>query len=110
MFGDFVRRRTGAIALSLAIAVFAIVHLRSYLLYARIEIGQPAARVIEVLGKPRRRDAEMIFCHDYVPWSGACPEHRPDIEYWFFKFGIARWIVVGIDADGRVSFKTMGDT
>ena len=92
------------------VALFVFVHVRAHLLYARIETGQSLATVIEILGEPRRREPSLIFCAPYFPWDGECPDTAGITGFIFFKVGIDRWIVVGVDDTERVIFRTMGDT
>jgi len=89
---------------------FLYVHIRARILYAGVDIGMSRAAVVEHLGQPRRVESEIIFCAPYMPWSGACPGRRPGTEFLYFKFGIDRWIIVGVGLDGAVWFKTLGDS
>ena len=89
---------------------FVYVHVRSHLIYAGVDIGMDRAALVAHLGAPRRVEQKMIFCAPYFPWNGDCAEPRPGGEFLFFKFGIDRWIVAGLDSSGIVWFKTLGDT
>lgn len=92
------------------VAAFAWVHVRAQLEYSRIEHGMSRAEVVSRLGKPRRTDATLVFCMPTVRWTGTCPGAGFDGTYLYYKYGVARWVIVGIDADGFVRFKTLGDT
>ena len=89
---------------------FIYAHIRARILYAGVEIGMSRTAVIEHLGQPRRVESEILFCAPYMPWSGECPGPRPGTEFLHFKFGIDRWIIVGVEQTGTVWFKTLGDT
>jgi len=92
------------------LAAFVYVHVRAQIQYSRIETGMTRTEVVERLGSPRRETPELIFCHPNIPWSGDCPESPPGGKFLYFKYGIDRWVVVGIDARSVVWFKTLGDT
>ncbi|HCU89579.1 MAG TPA: hypothetical protein DGR97_06540 [Gammaproteobacteria bacterium] len=93
----------------IVISVFVYVHLRSYIFYHGVEIGMEREALIDHLGPPRRGEQRLIFCAPYFPWTGDCVEARQGGEFLFFKFGIDRWIVAGLDSAGVVWFRTLGD-
>lgn len=98
------------IVIAAVILAFVYVHVRSHIIYAGVEIGMDRRALTDHLGPPRRVEQHLIFCAPYFPWSGDCAEQRTGGEFLFFKFGIDRWIVTGLDSAGIVWFKTLGDT
>ncbi len=98
------------IVVGTVVLAFVYVHVRSHIIYAGVEIGMDRQALTAHLGPPRRVEQRLIFCAPYFPWSGECVDPRPGGEFLFFKFGIDRWIVTGVDSAGIVWFKTLGDT
>ena len=96
-------------AVVVVVAAFIYVHLRAHLRYGGLELGMTRAAVIAHLGQPRRIDSSLLFCAPYVDWSGQCPPTRAGAQFLHYKFGIDRWIIVGIDETQRVWFLTIGD-
>ena len=86
------------------------IHVRAPIVFNGVEIGMSRAEVIEHLGNSVRTEREMIFCAHYFLWSGACPRVSQISEFFFYKFGIDRWIVVGFDERSIFIFRIMGDT
>jgi len=86
------------------------IHVRAPIVFRGVVIGMSRADVMEHLGNPVRTEREMIFCAQYFPWSGACPRAPQISEFFFYKFGIDRWIVVEFDERSILIFRTMGDT
>lgn len=104
-------RRYSPMILLTAIAVaFVWVHIRAKVEYGRLEYGMTRTQVIARLGEPRRTAGKLVFCMATVRWTGACPEGAFDGTYLYYKYGVARWVIVGVDARGIVRFKTLGDT
>ena len=98
------------LVIAAVLCAFIYVHIRARLDYARLDLGMSADVISDLLGEPDRRESQMIFCAAYLPWSGECPEPGTASHYWYFKYGIDRWIVIGFGDDERVQFKTLGDT
>lgn len=92
------------------VAVFAWVHVRAELEYGRIEYGMTRAEVLSRLGEPRRTADDLVFCMATVRWTGECPGAEFAGSYLYYKYGVARWVIVGLDERGIVGFKTLGDT
>ena len=103
---DF-RRWPLSIIVGLPIVAFVYVHLESHIVYHRIDLGMSGAAVTKRFGAPDRRESSMLFCEKIFSWSGECPENEHH-QYRFFRTGIDRWVVVGLDREGVVRFKTMG--
>lgn len=92
------------------LVAFVYMHVRSYIVFAGVELGMSRSELVAHLGPPGRVEERMIFCAPYFPWTGECAQPLPGGEFLFFKFGIDRWIVTGVDRAGVVWFKTLGDT
>ena len=99
-----------SLVVAAVILAFVYVHIRAYIVFAGVDIGMSRAALLEQLGQPQRIEQELIFCEPYFPWTGKCPAPRSGEEFLYFKFGIDRWIVTGLDRAGVVWFKTLGDT
>ena len=106
----FWRRRSPALFLVAIVAAFTWVHVRAGFEYSRIELGMDRTEVIALLGEPRRVGGELVFCMTSVQWSGECPDTGVAGTYLYYKYGVARWVIVGADARDIVTFKTLGDT
>ncbi len=107
---SFGRRSATAILIGAPIVAFIYVHVRAQVVFGGVELGMHRAEIVEHLGRPRRVERQMIFCAPYFPWTGDCPGPREGGEFLFYKFGIDRWIVVGLDREDTVWFKALGDT
>tara|TARA_R110002096_G_scaffold22675_31_gene72822 strand:+ start:136 stop:465 length:330 start_codon:yes stop_codon:yes gene_type:complete len=90
--------------------LFVWAHVRAHVEYARIEHGMKRSEVIRRLGEPRRTAADLVFCVTTVRWTGKCPGPEFGGSFLYYKYGVARWVIVGIDRTGSVGFKTLGDT
>ena len=99
-----------AVVVAAVILGFIYMHVRSYIAYAGVDVGMSRSELVDHLGEPRRVEQQMIFCAPYFPWTGECVQPLPGGEFLYFKFGIDRWIVTGLDGTGIVWFKTLGDT
>ncbi len=99
-----------SLVVAAVLLAFVYVHIRAYIVFAGVDIGMSRAALLEQLGQPRRIEQDLIFCAPYFPWTGECPVPRAGGEFLYFKFGIDRWIVTGLDPAGIVWFKTLGDT
>lgn len=104
------RRYSPVVLLTGVVAGFVWVHVRAEVEYGRIEYGMTRAQVFSRLGEPRRSADNLVFCMATVRWTGTCPETEFDGSYLYYKYGVARWVIVGLDEHGIVRFKTLGDT
>lgn len=103
---DF-RRWPPPVIISIPILAFIYVHFESHIVYHRIELGMSNSSVAQKFGSPDRREPTMLFCEKIFDWTGECPS-APHAEYQFFRTGIDRWVVVGFNRHGLVSFKSIG--
>lgn len=103
---DF-RRWPLSIIVALPVMAFVYVHFESHIVYHRIDLGMSGDSLSKRFGTPDRRESSMLFCEKIFQWTGECPEYQHH-EYRFFRTGIDRWVVVGLDRDGLVRFKTLG--
>jgi hypothetical protein len=92
------------------IGAFVWAHVRAHVEYARIERGMTRAQVVARLGEPRRTASVVLFCDATIRWTGECPAPRAGSAFLYYKYGVARWVIVGIDDTGIVWFRTLGDT
>jgi hypothetical protein len=99
-----------SLVVAAVLLAFVYVHIRAYIVFAGVDIGMSRVALLEQVGQPRRIEKELIFCEPYFPWTGECPPPRSGGEFLYFKFGIDRWIVTGLDRAGIVWCKTLGDT
>lgn len=104
------QRYSPALFIAAIIGAFVWAHVRAHVEYARIELGMTRAEVLARLGEPRRTDDELIFCVATVRWTGQCPASPARGSFLYYKYGVSRWLIVGIDDSGVVWFRTLGDT
>ena len=96
------------VAVTLPVLAFVYVHVRSYWLFAQIELGSAKEVVTATMGEPDKDESHMLFCDGFFEWDGECPtQHIPSFS--FYRRGLDRWIVVGFDVRNQVVFRTMGD-
>lgn len=91
----------------LPLLVLVIIHLESYAFFHWISLGIKAEQLPSLLGEPDRTERTMLFCDGIFSWTGDCPQIA-HTEYRFYRTGIDRWVVVGIDEHGIVAFKSIG--
>ena len=84
--------------------------MRARVEFARIDHGMTRAEVLARLGEPRRTASDLIFCTATIRWTGECPAVRDGSSFLYYKYGVARWLIIGISEAGTVWFKTLGDT
>lgn len=90
-----------------ALMLIIYVHISVYIDFYRLKLGASADHASRLLGEPDKQEAQMLFCDGYFSWTGECPTVEAK-EYWFFKRGIDRWLVLGFDSDGQVIFRSIG--
>lgn len=106
------RRHNNYLAIAIiafVLGAFIYLHVRARVAFSRLSLGMPEATLVARLGEPAHREAHHLFCAPYQSWSGECPRPEAALRFLHFRYGVDRWIVVGIDAARRVSFLSLGD-
>ena len=95
------------LAIGLPLLAFIYVHLEMHILFHRVELGALQTSIEDRFGQPDRVEQSMLFCEDIFDWSGECPTTMEG-DYYFYRTGIDRWVVIGFDQEGYTRFKAKG--